>query len=198
MVEENSICLAGAGRFLHLRNCQHGFAKGHCFLRQLVESAAAPVPDLCLNSEPLLSRALESSTQGGGMWQRHSWLQKWMGIILALLAMELVPLRTICVWTCVKASGTLRVLLSPREMCCAAQRFWCPHSDGPLWAHSRDKLRVAENSHLLSDRGEKSWLSEKKACKSPRNWIFPPKKILKSLIQSSLARVFSLRPVKLV
>lgn len=54
---------------------------------------------------------------------------------------------------------------------CAAQRFWCPHSDVQpiVGTHSGDKLRVAENSHLLGDKGQKRWLSEKKECKSPRN-----------------------------
>lgn len=67
MVKVNSSCLVGAVRFLHLRNCQHGLAKGHCFPRQPVESVAASLPDLCLNSEPLLSRSLETSSEGGVM-----------------------------------------------------------------------------------------------------------------------------------
>lgn len=87
---------------------------------------------------------------------------------------------------CESIRHTQGVLFSPFEMCCAALRLWCSHRDVQpiMGTHSGDRLRVAENSHLLSNKGEKSWLSENKASKSPRNCIFTPKKILKSLIQS--------------
>lgn len=63
MKVNNNSCTLWAMQLLHLKNCRHGLAKGHCFPRQLVESATAFLTDLCLSSELLPSRSLETSNE---------------------------------------------------------------------------------------------------------------------------------------
>lgn len=201
----NNSCTVRTVQFLHLKNSQHGFAKGHHFLRQLVESATAFLPNLCLNSELLLSRSLETSNE--------EWCVT--DVLLACHVSKLYRPDPDRCWDSaspnrhgVDASQDRLLCFYPmypsnmRESIRHTRRVPFSHVEHLLcWSKvlvqpqacsnhcmctctSVQTHRMAENSYLAGNNGEKGWLAERKACWNPRNCIFTSKKIIKSLIQS--------------
>lgn len=190
MAKANSSCLVGAGQcFPTSETASMGLQKG------TVESAAASVPDLCLNSEPLLSRALERSREGGGGVRdtaampgcTSAWAQCCQVLRPRCPWGQSVCFQPACpgqehMWKHQAHSGGAVQPLG--DGCAAALRFWCSHSDvQPIVGTHRVTKGGREQPPPQWPEREKLALW-KESMQSPRDCIFTSKKILNSLIQS--------------